>query len=104
MSLRVGWTLASMTLGAEWTLASEALFSVLASVTGATPIAMMETAPVPVGVEVGVEMVGPSPALAKATPLRAWGPHVLLYSVTASVVSKMSSPFRAGADPHGSSL
>ena len=84
MAMGVGWAPASMALGTEWTLASEVLFSVLALVS----VTLVETAPV--GIGVGVETVGPSPALGRVTPPGTRGSQVVLYSVTAAVASKMS--------------
>ncbi len=109
-----GWTLERMTLGdgqapasmaleTDWTLAIEVLFSVLALVNvtlGVDSEAGLETPTV----AIRVEWVGPSPALARVSPLGARGSQVVLYSVTAAVASKMSSPFRDSEDPHSSSL
>ena len=101
-SMAVGWAPASMALGTEWTPASEVLFSVLALVSVTlgveapprAPLVAIEVETVPVGIGVGVETVGPSPALGRVKPLGARGPQVVLYSVTVAVASKTSSPFR----------
>ncbi len=97
MALGSRWAPVSRPLGeTEWTLVSEVLFSALALVS----VTLGIEAPPPaigvvdaVGIGVGVETVGPSPALGRVTPPGARGPQVVLYSVTAAVASKMFSPF-----------
>src|SRR6266404_6302915 len=100
MTLGDGWVPASMALETDWTLVIEVL-TLFALVCVTLGIEAQLEAPT---VAIRVEWVGPSPALARVTPLGARGPQVVLYSVTAAVASKMTSPFRGSADPHGSSL